>query len=216
MCTRDKQAVLFWMCDCCLSFSRVWKKIPRKHASHTPVTCPPPSIFTSTLQLRHNELPAVDVNSRQPTLHTTASTDEEDEGRFAAETSDPSRRCQVSRTTPAIHPHIIHLHQQNQPSTPPEMPVVRTTESFLVPITYSMIPHKHACNARALFLLSLRPPTQGGLASLRHRRARIASSTVPTIVRLSVQAEHSTKNIRATVLISRDAHVHLFLQNPHL
>ena len=72
----------------------------------------------------------MDINGRQPTLHTTASTDEEEEGRFAAETNDPSSRCQVSRTTPAIHTSHIHLRQQNQPSTPPVMPVVAIAPSI--------------------------------------------------------------------------------------
>lgn len=135
--------------------------------------------------------------------------DEED--RFAAETSDPSSRCQVPRTTPSIHTYIStstsRISHQPRPSrvnTASDASSRNCTQCVFELLKASprcilddrWIPHKHACIGCALFLL-LRQPMQGGVASLRRRRARIASS-IPTIVRRSMQAEHSITILRAT------------------
>lgn len=100
LCTRDKQAMLFRVCNCIRINVCIQINARMAVAYHTAVTCSPPSTFTSTSQVRHNDRPW-NIDSRQPTTQMKKAA-----SRFAAETSHPSSRCQVSRTTPSIHTRI--------------------------------------------------------------------------------------------------------------
>lgn len=138
VCTRDKQAMLFWMCDCCLSFSRVRREKKKEKAYHM-CTYPYSSHVFATDHIHFHLagetqraacLPWMSTADSRPYILPPAQM-KKNKAASPPKQAIPVAVAKSRELLRLVHPSHIHLRQRNQPSTPPVMPVVAIAPSSI-------------------------------------------------------------------------------------